>query len=103
MMNLKFNSFNSVCNGRMITQFGDVAILQSRNPYGSHNLVAVTIDESGEIVAFRHGNLGVFDYCSQWAPKKQLRKVFRYLVKKGVVNTSGEIQGVENYKGERCE
>lgn len=101
MQKIMFESFDSYCSGKMITEFGDTAIVQARNPYGSHNLVAVQMTNGG-MIAFRHGNLQVFDWCNQWAPIKQFRKVFAYLVKKGIINQSTEVVGWKNY-GERCE
>lgn len=92
MTNLYFESFNRTCSGKVITHFGDVVIVQSRNPYGTHNLVAVQ-ECDGDYVAFRHGNLVVFDWCNMWAPLKKLRKLFTYMVKKGILNQQAEVVG----------
>lgn len=91
---LKFESFNRFCNGRVITHFNKYIIVQARNPYGTHNLIAVE-ECDGYYVAFRHGNLAVFDWCNMWAPLKKLRKVYTYLVNKGILNQKAEIV----YKG----
>lgn len=76
--------------GRVITEFGNCIIVQSRNPHGSHNLVAVRWN--GEYFeSFLKGNLLVFAYCNTNAPHKIFRKVFSYLVEKGFLNKGREV------------
>ena len=95
---LKFESFDNICNGKIITHFADIVIVQARNPYGSHNLIAVQKCD-GYYVAFRHGNLAVFDWCNMWAPLKKLRKIFAYLVNKGILDQKAELVNPQNYGG----
>ena len=80
-----FDSFGNWNHGRIITSYDNrYMVIQARNPYGTHNLVLCELDADGYASAIRHGNLSVFDWCNQWLPLKQVRKLYAYLSKKGV-------------------
>lgn len=85
-----YNYSDSICRGRVVTHFGDIAIVQARNPYGTHNLMGIVWDGNA-YKAVIQGNLWVFGYCNTHAPKKQFRKVFSYLVRKGFLNEGREV------------
>ncbi len=77
----KFISFGRQESGRIITHFNGLEIVQSRNPYGTHNLVLVNAD-TGE--AIRHGSVAVLEAVANWLPTKTYRRVRKYLAKKGI-------------------
>ena len=78
---VKFISFGRQESGRLITHFNGLEVVQSRNPYGSHNLVLVNSD-TGE--AIRHGTVAVLEAVVNWLPTKTYRRVRKYLAKKGI-------------------
>ena len=63
----QFESFGRTCSGRLVTSAPGMAVVSSRNPYGSHNLVLVD-EESGE--AIRHGTDAVVAAAFEWMPEK---------------------------------
>ena len=78
---VKFISFGRQESGRLITHFNGLEVVQSRNPYGSHNLVLVSSD-TGE--AIRHGSVAVLEAVANWLPTKTSRRVRKYLAEKGI-------------------
>ncbi len=78
---MKFVSFGHIQTGRVITSFSEMAVVQSRNPYGGHNLVLVNL-ASGEAV--RHGNLAVTEAAANWFPRKKYQKIRSYLSERGI-------------------
>lgn len=78
---VKFTSFGRRESGRLITHFNGLEVVQSRNPYGSHNLVLVNSD-SGE--AIRHGSVAVLEAVANWLPTKTYRRVRKYLAQRGI-------------------
>ena len=78
---VKFTSFGAQKSGRLITHCNGLEVVQSRNPYGTHNLVLVNAD-TGE--AIRHGSVAVLEAVVNWLPTKTYRRVRKYLAKKGV-------------------
>ena len=78
---VKFTSFGRRESGRLITHFNGLEVVQSRNPYGTHNLVLVT-SHNGE--AIRHGTVAVLEAVVNWLPTRTYRQVRKYLAKRGV-------------------
>ena len=77
----KFTSFGRTESGRVITHAAGLAVVQSRNPYGTHNLVLVD-EERGE--AIRHGSLAVVEAVANWLPRRQYRRVRKHLAARGI-------------------
>ena len=77
---VKFTSFGHKESGRLITHCNGLEVVQSRNPYGTHNLVLVNA-ATGE--AIRHGTVPVLEAVANWLPTKTYRRVRKYLAKKG--------------------
>ena len=77
----KFMSFGRTESGRVITSAAGLAVVQSRNPYGTHNLVLVD-DERGE--AIRHGSVAVVEAVANWMPRRQYRRVRKHLAARGI-------------------
>ena len=80
-MHTKFVSFGRTESGRVITHAAGLAVVQSRNPYGSHNLVLVD-EESGE--AIRHGTMATVATVASWLPRRQYRRVRKHLAARGI-------------------
>lgn len=78
---IKFVSFGRIASGRIVTHAAGLVVVQSRNPYGSHNLVLVD-EESGE--AIRHGNFAVAECVVNWLGTRAYRKVRKYLAARGI-------------------
>ena len=81
METISFRSFDKWCSGRIVTGNGNDALVYSRNPYGSHNLVVVDRN-TGE--AFRHGNNASLDYAWNWISRKAYVKAMLFLMAHGV-------------------
>ena len=79
---MKFQSFGKTCSGRVITSGNGYAVVNSRNPYGSHNLILVD-EATGE--AQCHGTLAVITAAFEWMPIKAYRKVRGFLVNRGLM------------------
>ena len=77
----KFLSFGRIECGRVITHVTGLAVVQSRNPYGTHNLVLVD-EERGE--AIRHGSLAVVEAVANRMPKRAYRRVRKHLAARGI-------------------
>lgn len=77
----KFVSFGRTESGRVITAAAGWVVVQSRNPYGTHNLVLVN-EGSGE--AIRHGSLAVVEAVANWLPRRQYRRVRKHLAVRGI-------------------
>lgn len=77
----KFVSFGRTESGRVITAAAGLAVVQSRNPYGTHNLVLVD-EERGE--AIRHGNMAALAAAASWMPRRQYRRVRKHLAARGI-------------------
>ena len=75
---VQFESFNRLANGRIITEGGGYAFIQSRNQHGSHHLVVV---DMGTWQAIKHGTaaslLFAFNFCGQHAYRKVARVAAR--------------------------
>ena len=78
MVMIKCLSFGKLACGRVITSDAVNSVVQTRNPYGGHNLVVVD-NESGE--AIRHGNNAALNAAYAWMPERAFRKVCKYLAK----------------------
>ena len=76
-----FRSFDRMCSGRVVTSAFGLAVVNARNPYGSHNLVLVD-QELGQ--AIRHGTDTVVACAFAWMPEKTYRKVRRFLADRNV-------------------
>ena len=81
METIRFKSFEKWCNGRIVTGNGNDALVYSRNPYGSHNLVVVDLEKRE---AFRHGNNASLDYAWAWISRKAYVKAMLFLIAHGV-------------------
>lgn len=74
-----FLSFGKRESGRFVTENKYWAVINARNPYGTHNLVLVD-KETDE--AFRHGLGPVLIMLKNW-DEKTYRKTVRALYKRG--------------------
>jgi phage baseplate assembly protein W len=81
MVTLRFENFGRTESGRVVTDAGGMAVVQARNPYGSHNLVLVDEFTSE---AIRHGTMAVVEAVASWLPQKQYRRVRKYLAARGI-------------------
>jgi len=79
MITAKFWSFGNLANGRVVTSHNGWQVVNSRNPYGSHNLVLV----DGEGRAIRHGNQAVLKFLWAWELDHAFRRAARFLISKG--------------------
>ena len=83
---LRFFSFGRPCSGRLVTSAAGLAVVNARNPYGTHNLVLVD-EESRESI--RPGNAAVVGAAAAWMPRRAYRRVRRFLAERGeYVSTS---------------
>lgn len=78
---MTFSSFGRTETGRLITAAAGLAVVQSRNPYGSHNLVLVD-KETGE--AIRHGSLATLECVANWMGMRAYRRVRKHLASRGI-------------------
>jgi transketolase len=76
-----FISFGRRESGRVITAAAGLAVVQARNPYGSHNLVLVD-EESNE--AIRHGSLATLECVANWMSRRAYRRVRKHLASRGI-------------------
>lgn len=77
----KFISFGRTESGRVVTAAAGLAVVQSRNPYGTHNLVLVD-EERGE--AIRHGTMATLAAVASWMPNRTYRRVRKHLAARGI-------------------
>lgn len=61
------------------TSDGNYSVVQARNPYGTHNLALIDVENQE---AFRLGTLSVLAFAQKWMPARSVRKVFKHLSKK---------------------
>mgnify|MGYP007115301046 CR=1 FL=1 len=75
---ITYENFGQNVTSRLITSIGNLWVALARNPYGSHNLVLVTIVD-GVYTAIRHGNLATIN----WVASENCadRKIKRALVR----------------------
>lgn len=76
-----FTSFGRRMSGRLVTDDGFHAVVQARNPYGSHNLLLVDM-ASGE--AIRHGTAVVVGAVCSWMSDRAYRRVRKFLAARGI-------------------
>lgn len=80
---VEYISFSSRSSGREITRcyIEDIGytVAYTRNPYGTHSLCLIADGK-----AIRHGNQAVIGFASKLLPKKQYRKVRKFLASKGI-------------------
>ena len=75
MQIVNFRMFNSWRSGRVVTEIGDLMVVKTRNPYGSHNLVVVNKNTDE---AFRCGNLAtIFWIASERNTDRKVKKAVR--------------------------
>ncbi len=75
MQIVNFRMFNSWRSGRVVTEIGNLMVVKTRNPYGSHNLVVVNKDTDE---AFRCGNLAtIFWVASEENTDRKVKKAIR--------------------------
>lgn len=75
MQVINYEMFGSWRSGRVITEIGNLVVVKSRNPYGSHNLVLVDRDTNE---AFRCGNATVLAWvASEQATDRKSKKAIR--------------------------
>nr|DAT32337.1 MAG TPA: hypothetical protein [Caudoviricetes sp.] len=77
---ITYENFGQNVTSRLITSIGNLWVALARNPYGSHNLVLVTIVD-GIYTAIRHGNLATINWVASEPSKdsktkKAIRKCF---------------------------
>jgi hypothetical protein len=80
MKTVAFESFGQMCSGRIVTHHGDLAVVQSRNPFGGHNFVLVNTEE---MAALRHGTRATLEAAEAWLPQKQFRRALRFALARG--------------------
>ena len=75
---ITYENFGQNVTSRLITSIGNLWVALARNPYGSHNLVLITVID-GIYTAIRHGNLAAIN----WVASENCadRKVKRALVR----------------------
>lgn len=87
----EFENFGNLVTGRIITHEGDVMVVYSRNPYGSHNLVLVKEDQESnnnwENLSFRHGNAQCLEFIGIWMSERVWRKTVKFLAGRGLIYT----------------
>nr|DAX61095.1 MAG TPA: hypothetical protein [Caudoviricetes sp.] len=77
---ITYENFGQNVTSRLITSIGNLWVALARNPYGSHNLVLVTVVD-GIYTAIRHGNLAAINWvasesCKDSKIKKALVRCF---------------------------
>lgn len=77
---ITYENFGQNVTSRLITSIGNLWVALARNPYGSHNLVLVTVVD-GVYTAIRHGNLATINWVASEPSKdsktkKAIRKCF---------------------------
>ena len=60
---ITYENFGQNVTSRLITSIGNLWVALARNPYGSHNLVLVTVID-GVYTAIRHGNLAIINWVA---------------------------------------
>lgn len=75
---ITYENFGQNTTSRLITSIGNLWVVLARNPYGSHNLVLVTVVD-GVYTAIRHGNLAAINWVA--SENCANRKVKRALVR----------------------
>ena len=78
---ITYSSFGRTQSGRLITAADGMAVVQARNPHGTHNLVLVDM-ERGE--AIRHGTLATLECVANWMPSRAYRRVRKHLATRGI-------------------
>lgn len=75
---ITYENFRQNVTSRLITSIGNLWVAIAKNPYGSHNLVLVTVVD-GVYTAIRHGNLAAIS----WVASENCadRKIKRALVR----------------------
>lgn len=75
---ITYENFGQNVTSRLITSIGNLWVALARNPYGSHNLVLITVID-GIYTAIRHGNLATIS----WVASENCvdRKIKRALVR----------------------
>lgn len=78
---ITYENFGQNTTSRLITSIGNLWVALARNPYGSHNLVLVTVVD-GIYTAIRHGNSATINWVASENAKdrkvkKALSKCFR--------------------------
>lgn len=78
---ITYENFGQNTTSRLITSIGNLWVALARNPYGSHNLVLITIVD-GVYTAIRHGNLATINWVASEPNrdskvKKAVRKCFK--------------------------
>lgn len=71
-----FRNFGQPASGRLVTHCGRWAVVNARNPHGSHNLVLVD-DTTGDAV--RHGTLPVVVAVAAWLDRRTLRRTLAFV------------------------
>jgi hypothetical protein len=85
MTRISFWSFGRRATGKVITHVGNYCVVQSRNPYGTHNLVVVESDHNGcGAEAIRHGSAPSLLFVQQWLGRRAYRRVRKHLASRGV-------------------
>jgi hypothetical protein len=58
-----YSNFDLPASGRLITTSNGLAVVQARNPFGTHNFVLVDCETQS---AIRHGNVAVAAAAAAW-------------------------------------
>ncbi len=80
MHTIEFRNFGQDAHGRLVTHEDNRAIVFTRNPHGSHNLILIDLDR-GE--AYRHGDVAVLQQLDRERNERLVRKALQFLAKRG--------------------
>lgn len=77
---INYVNFDNDVTSKLVTSISNLWVALARNPYGSHNLVLVTVVD-GVYTAIRHGNLATISWVASEPSKdsktkKAVRKCF---------------------------
>lgn len=74
---ITYENFGQNVTSRLVTSIGNLWVALARNPYGSHNLVLVTVVD-GVYTAIRHGNIATINWvASENTNDRKLKKAIR--------------------------
>nr|DAR21591.1 MAG TPA: hypothetical protein [Caudoviricetes sp.] len=93
---ITYENFGQSVTSRLITSIGNLWVALARNPYGSHNLVLVTIVD-GIYTAIRHGNLATINWvasedCADRKIKRALVRCFEAIGYNPLANRENRLE-----------
>lgn len=93
---ITYENFGQNTTSRLITSIGNLWVALAKNPYGSHNLVLVTVVD-GVYTAIRHGNLATINWVASEPSKdsktkKAIRKCFEAIGVNPLANRENRLE-----------